>query len=263
MPISMSLFLIIAVASKPNSAPVNGLLNQNLNRNSSALVDNIPMGRLRHRVGERLSIHGRLLDTPSVGMVLRVDSVNTRQFSPHVDMLIEGGVATKSNQATITGYESLRMVGTPPALGKGNSKAKDNWRLQSYFVAISPVRPSPSKQISQVPELSGEQRKAIEAINRTAMEKGAPIALKMEGVVKGIYTNMLSDHPDEQLRQSLAEELSSITSQLLTVKGASIRDTVGILTAEQKQMIKSQMKKPGASGDLSELIAKTFGIDKK
>jgi hypothetical protein len=50
---------------------------------------------------------------------------------------------------------------------------------------------------------------------------------------------------------------------LLSIKGQSIRDMVKVLTREQKRLIKSEMTKPGAPGDLLELITKVFGIPEK
>jgi hypothetical protein len=38
---------------------------------------------------------------------------------------------------------------------------------------------------------------------------------------------------------------------------------VGVLTPEQKRLVKSEMRKPGAPGDLGEVIARTFNLDDK
>ncbi|MEP6754132.1 MAG: hypothetical protein ABJA67_01425, partial [Chthonomonadales bacterium] len=191
-----------------------------------------------------------------------------------IEMLIEGASPTKDKVATIRGYESLRMVGTPPALRsivsantKNGTRLKSHWQLQTYFVVVpmvsTPTGKNGGEKTSQANGLSAEQRQAIESINREAMQKAAPVALKMEATARKIYQNMLADHPDDNLRQSLAEDLSGITNQLLTIKGGSIRDAVGILTKEQKLIIQSEMVKPGAPGDLSEIIAKKFGLEQK
>ncbi len=114
-----------------------------------------------------------------------------------------------------------------------------------------------------VPQLSDAQKQAIKRIDTIAKLKAAPSALKMASVVSRIYQNMLADKPDEKLRVSLNDELRDVTWQLLTIKGQSIRDIVNVLTPAQKQLIKSEMHKPGAPADLSEVIAHMFKLEDK
>ena len=52
--------------------------------------------------------------------------------------------------------------------------------------------------------------------------------------------------------------MDEIVVKLLAVKGQSIRDTVAVLTPAQKQLVREEMRKPGAPGDLSELIERLF-----
>jgi hypothetical protein len=74
---------------------------------------------------------------------------------------------------------------------------------------------------------------------------------------------MLRDKPDEQLRARLSSEMKEATWKLLAIKGQAVRETVGVLTPEQKRLVKIEMRKPGAPGDLSEVIARTFKLDDK
>jgi len=71
---------------------------------------------------------------------------------------------------------------------------------------------------------------------------------------------MLADKPDEKLRAPLSARMKATTWELLKIKGPAIRETVNVLTAEQKQLIKSEMRKPGAPADLSEVIEKSFNL---
>ena len=46
----------------------------------------------------------------------------------------------------------------------------------------------------------------------------------------------------------------------LQVKGQVVRESVNVLTPEQKLLIKNEMQKPGAPADLAEILARTFGL---
>ena len=111
--------------------------------------------------------------------------------------------------------------------------------------------------------LSEAQREAIKRIQVESEKRAAPAALRLAGIVSRIYENMLADKPDEGLRTKLSAEMKEAAWELLEIKGQSIRDTVNLLTPEQKQLVKGEMRKPGAPADLSEVIARTFKLDEK
>jgi hypothetical protein len=111
--------------------------------------------------------------------------------------------------------------------------------------------------------LSETQRQAIKRIKDESEKKAAPVALRFAGIVSRIYENMLADNPDEGLRAKLDAEMKEVSWELLAVKGQSIHDIVGVLTPAQKQLVKSEMSKPGAPADLSEVVARTFRLDEK
>ncbi|HZT59870.1 MAG TPA: hypothetical protein VFA21_14765 [Pyrinomonadaceae bacterium] len=111
--------------------------------------------------------------------------------------------------------------------------------------------------------LSDAQRQAIARIKAESEKRAAPAAARLAGVVSGLYANMLADRPDEQQRAKLDAQLKELTWELLVIKGQLMRDTVNVLTPEQKQLVRSEMKKPGAPADLSEVIARTFKLDEK
>lgn len=106
--------------------------------------------------------------------------------------------------------------------------------------------------------LSEVQKQAIQHIRSDSKKRAALPALHLARVVSKIYANMLADHPDETLRVKLSNEMKNVTWQLLAIKGQAIRETVNVLTPEQRQIIRVEMRKPGAPADLGELIAKTF-----
>lgn len=111
--------------------------------------------------------------------------------------------------------------------------------------------------------LSESQLRAIKSIRSESEKKAAPLAMRLGATAMQIYENLLADEEDEQLRGRLTKEMDEVVVGLLSIKGQSIRDMVKVLTAEQKQLIRGEMTKPGAPGDLSELIVKVFGVPEK
>jgi hypothetical protein len=103
----------------------------------------------------------------------------------------------------------------------------------------------------------------IKRIQIESEQKAAPAALRLAAIVKRIYENMLADRPDEKLRARLSAEMKDAAWTLLAIKGQTVRDIVNVLTLEQKQFIKSEMRKSGAPGDLSEVISRAFKLTDK
>ena len=106
--------------------------------------------------------------------------------------------------------------------------------------------------------LSESQQQALKRIRAESERKAAPGALRLGAIAHKIYENMLSDNPDERTRIRLERELKSAAGELLMLKGQAIRDAVHVLTPEQKRLLRVEMRKPGAPGDLSEVIDRTF-----
>lgn len=111
--------------------------------------------------------------------------------------------------------------------------------------------------------LTEAQKQAIKRIQAESEKRAAPAALRLAEVVRRVYENMLADKPDEELRSRLSAEMKEAAWELLAIKGQSIRETVNVLTPEQKQLVRDEMRKPGAPADLSEVIAHTFRLDEK
>ena len=133
-------------------------------------------------------------------------------------------------------------------------------RIDSFvlFAVTIAVAQSTPQQTSASIWLSQEQKSKLAEIKSDAEKKAAPIALQFAEVTKKVYDNMLSDSPDEQLRVRLSEEMRVDASHLLAIKGESIWVAVRLLTAEQRELLKAEMRNPGAPSDLTELIDKLF-----
>ncbi len=98
----------------------------------------------------------------------------------------------------------------------------------------------------------------MKRIKSESEKQAAPLAIQLASVARQIYENMLSDKENQKLRRRLSHQMNEIASKLLAIKGQSIRDTVAVLTPEQKRTLRDEMRKPGAPAELTELISKLF-----
>ena len=96
----------------------------------------------------------------------------------------------------------------------------------------------------------------MKRIKTESEKQAAPLAMQLAAVAKQIYENMLSDKENQKLRRRLSHQMNEIAGKLLAIEGQSIRDTVAVLTPEQKRTLRDEMRKPGAPADLTELISK-------
>jgi Spy/CpxP family protein refolding chaperone len=139
--------------------------------------------------------------------------------------------------------------------------------LGVFIVAPTPLAAQTdagvSSKASLARTLSDSQKQAIKRIQAEAEKKAAPAAIRLAGIVRKIYENMLADKPNEKLRAALSAEMKEAAWTLLSIKGQVVRDTINVLTPAQKQLVKSEIQKAGAPADLSEVVAHTFGLADK
>jgi hypothetical protein len=124
-----------------------------------------------------------------------------------------------------------------------------------------PVTPSPGTQ--DVPALSDAQKTAIASLRSESEKKATLIAVQLAAVVQKIYDNNLADSPNETARVSLDNEMKELVWQLLLTKGDTMWAAFRLLTPEQKRIVKTEIARPRAPGDLPDvmdLIVKTFGL---
>ena len=108
--------------------------------------------------------------------------------------------------------------------------------------------------------LSPQQMEALKAVKMKTEKASGPYAAKLAVTVKKIYDNMLSEHEDQRLRKKLARDLHLYTGKLLDIRGQTYRDTLAVLTSEQRQTLREALKNPDAPQDIGELIEKTFSL---
>ena len=124
------------------------------------------------------------------------------------------------------------------------------------------VPAAPAAQ-SVVPALSDAQKTAIASLRSESEKKATLIAVQLAAVVQKIYDNNLADSPNEALRVSLDNEMEELVWQLLLTKGDTMWAAFRQLTPEQKRIVKADIARPRAPGDLPDvmdLIVKTFGL---
>lgn len=119
--------------------------------------------------------------------------------------------------------------------------------------------PSSGQQVqSKTDVLTPAQRTKMIAIQKDAEQKAAPAAAHLAEITRQIYANMLAETPDEALRTKLSGEMRDAVWQLFEIKGQSIHDAIRVLTPTQRKQLKTEMVKPGAPADITELIGKIF-----
>lgn len=129
--------------------------------------------------------------------------------------------------------------------------------------AQTPPAAGEAAKVDAAHTLSEAQKAAIKRIKIESEKKAAPTALRLAVVVSRIYDNMLAERPDEKVRVKLSAEMKETAWELLAIKGQGVRETVNVLTPAQRRLVKSEMRKPGAPGDLSEVISQVFKLTDK
>jgi uncharacterized membrane-anchored protein YjiN (DUF445 family) len=111
--------------------------------------------------------------------------------------------------------------------------------------------------------LTDSQKQAIKSIQADAERRAAAAALRLAGIVSKVYANMLADKPDARLRATLSARMEKATWTLLSIKGQSVYETLRVLTPAQRQLVRGEMRKPGAPMALSEVVARVFKLEEK
>lgn len=111
--------------------------------------------------------------------------------------------------------------------------------------------------------LSAAQLSAFKTVKAETEKKAAPVALELAETAKKIFANMLADREDQQLRRKLNKQLHSTAGRLLDLKGMSFREMLATLTPDQKQIVRTEMVKPGAPIDIGDLVDQIFAISGK
>jgi hypothetical protein len=118
----------------------------------------------------------------------------------------------------------------------------------------------PPIALPKASELSEPQNKAIEAILADAKAKVAPITAELGKGVRQVRENLLSRKVDEAARQQILGRISSLAAQLVALRINTTARILGVLTAEQKDLVDSEEKKVDFNLDVYEVLVKLFGL---
>jgi hypothetical protein len=133
----------------------------------------------------------------------------------------------------------------------------------SAQTAQAQANPDTTAQADAARTLTDAQRQAIKTIQTDAERRAAPAVLRLNGIMSKVYANMLAERPDARLRATLSARMEKATWALFAIKGQSVYEILRVLTPAQRQLVRNEMKKPGAPSDLSEVVAHTFKLDEK
>jgi Spy/CpxP family protein refolding chaperone len=131
---------------------------------------------------------------------------------------------------------------------------------QSQPAQVGTNAPAP---VASADGLTEQQKAAIVAIRDETQREAAPVAAALASTVKESFEKMLSEEPDPAAQNRLCKQAADSLAQLITIANRGMQKGVAVLTPEQKQKVRSEMGKPGAPGDLLELIARVYGIPQR
>lgn len=108
----------------------------------------VPIGGLGHPLGTYLTIEGVREEEGKVGVcTLRVDTINGKKLDKPTSIWIDNLDLPPKMRLAIKGYETMRMVGAPPAAeaaaaeaGKPFVPPQLGWQVQCYFIAIKVLK---------------------------------------------------------------------------------------------------------------------------
>jgi hypothetical protein len=133
----------------------------------------------------------------------------------------------------------------------------------SAQTAQAQANPDTTPQADAARTLTDAQRQAIKTIQTEAERRAAPAVLRLNGIMSKVYANMLAERPDARLRATLSARMEKATWALFAIKGQSVYEILRVLTPAQRQLIRVEMKKPGAPMDVWEIVAHLFKLDDK
>ena len=125
---------------------------------------------------------------------------------------------------------------------------------------IAGAQAPPPAALPKASELSEPQKKAIDAILTDTKAKVGPITLELGKGVRQVRENLLARKVDEAARQQILGRISGLASQLVALRINTTARILGVLTAEQKDLVESEEKKVDFKLDVYEVLVNLFGL---
>src|SRR5262249_406001 len=109
-------------------------------------------------------------------------------------------------------------------------------------------------------ELSDAQKRAIDAILTDAKAKAGPLTAELGKGVREVRDNLLPRKPDQPGRQRLITRMPDLAAQLVALRINATARILGVLTAEQKDLLESEETKVDWNLDVYEILVKVYGL---
>jgi len=132
---------------------VAGLLSSGIPASTLAQTSPPPKGVTGLTIGSYLTIEG----TPEQSKFFnfKVDTVNGMRLKQPLFLEVDNVALTSQERYVLKGYESMRMIGLPPAINLARKEAGQPpmlergavWQVHYYFVALSVVSPKGVKLV--------------------------------------------------------------------------------------------------------------------
>ena len=117
---------------------------------AASKADDIPTGRLGHRLGTYLTIEGVRSEQGKSGVrTLFVGAVNGKKLDTPIDIWVDNvDSLPKEARCILRGYESGRMIGVPEDVAQKEHipLPQAAWQFYRYFIVTSVVEPTDMKK---------------------------------------------------------------------------------------------------------------------
>ena len=141
----------------------------------------------------------------------------------------------------------------------GSARTSGQDRATQAGAASVPV----ATDATPVDQLSEEQRAAIVTIRLETQREAAPVAVALEAIVNESFADMLSERPDPAAQERYCQRAAESVARLIAIANRGMQRGTFVLTPAQRQRVKRERGKPGAPGDLLELIARVYELPAK
>ena len=110
-------------------------------------------------------------------------------------------------------------------------------------------------------------QKALQTVENAGKSEAVTLAAKIGDIAKSFDRNILAEKPDAALDSKLSDQLIAAVGDVVIAamhaKLNGVHEIVKVLTPEQKKLLLAELDKPDTNPDLTDLVGKVFGEQKK
>lgn len=109
-------------------------------------------------------------------------------------------------------------------------------------------------------QLTDAQKRSMLSILAGVKERVEPLLKNLLTLQAEINEQMLVDNPDLAAIDRHKSQISGLMGTLVEMRIDDIRQMLGVLTAEQRTLVRADSSKPNGEKDLFNVIVKRFGL---